>query len=52
MLTCSAAATLYLAFVGIVDGLTGMLLWPAVILHAILTLLLAWASKGNKERKA
>jgi hypothetical protein len=43
MLTYSAAATLYLACVGFAGGLTGILLWPAVVLHAVLTLLLARA---------
>jgi hypothetical protein len=37
MLTYSA---LYLAYLGLAGGLTGVLLWPAVILHAILTALL------------
>jgi hypothetical protein len=41
MLTYSASATLYLACLGFAGGLTGALLWPAVILHAILTALLA-----------
>jgi len=40
MLTYSAAVTLYLAYVGFAGGLTGILLWPAVILHVILTALL------------
>jgi hypothetical protein len=37
MLTYSAAVTLYLAYLGLADGLTGILLWPAVALHAVLT---------------
>ena len=41
MLTYSAAVTLYLAYVGFAGGLTGILLWPAVVLHVILTALLA-----------
>ena len=41
MLTYSAAVTLYLAYVGFAGGLTGILLWPAVVLHAILTAALA-----------
>ena len=49
MLTYSAAVMLYLAYVGFADGLTGILLWPAVILHVILTVLLARAP--NKETK-
>jgi hypothetical protein len=44
MLIYSAAVTLYLAYVGFAGGLTGILLWPAVILHMILTALLTWAS--------
>jgi hypothetical protein len=42
MLTYSAAVTLYLAYVGFAGGLTGILLWPVVVLHAILTALLTW----------
>jgi hypothetical protein len=46
MLTYSAAVTVYLAYLGIVGGLTGVFLWPAVALHAILSILLsrAWLS--------
>ena len=40
MLTYSAAVTLYLAYLGFVGGLSGVLLWPAVVLHVILTALL------------
>ena len=43
MLTYNALATLYLACVGLGDQFTGELLWPVVILHAILTALLARA---------
>ena len=42
MLTYGALVTLYLAYLGLV-GFTGVLLWPAVVLHAVLTLLLACA---------
>lgn len=53
MLIYSAAVTLYLAYVGFVGGLTGILLWPVVVLHAILTalLLLTRASTSDKETK-
>ena len=44
MLTYSAAVTLYLAYVGFAGGLAGILLWPAVVLHLILTALLIWTS--------
>jgi hypothetical protein len=50
MLTYSAAVMLYLAYVGVTAGMSGILLWPAVVLHAILTTLLAWASTGNKKK--
>ena len=49
MLIYSVAAALYLAYVGIVGGLTGTLLWPAVILHTILTVLLTLASTAPSE---
>lgn len=40
MLTYSAAVTLYLAYIGFAGSLTGILLWPAVVLHVVLTALL------------
>ena len=40
MLTYSAAVMLYLAYLGLTGSSTGLLLWPAVVLHAILTGLL------------
>jgi hypothetical protein len=44
MLTYSGLVTLYLAYLGFAGGLTGVLLWPAVALHFVLTVLLgrAW----------
>jgi hypothetical protein len=51
MLTYSAAVTLYLAYVGFADGLSGILLWPAVALHVILTASLSRASTGDEEAK-
>jgi hypothetical protein len=41
MLTYSAVVTLYLAYLRFAGGLTGVLLWPAVVVHLILTALLA-----------
>jgi hypothetical protein len=41
MLTYSALVTLYLAYVGVEREFAGILLWPAVVLHAILTTFLA-----------
>jgi hypothetical protein len=51
MLTYSAAVTLYLAYVGFVGGLSGILLWPAVVLHVILTVLLARALARGEATK-
>jgi len=51
ILTYSAAVTLYLAYVGFAGGLTGILLWPAVVLHVILTALLSRASTSAKETR-
>ena len=41
MLTYGAGVTLYLAYIGLAGEWVGSLLWPAVVLHAVLTLLLA-----------
>jgi hypothetical protein len=43
MLTYSALLTLYFAYVGLAGGFTGILLWPVVVVHVILTALLARA---------
>ena len=51
MLIYSAAVALYLAYLGFAGGLTGILLWPAVVLHAILTALLYLARTSRKETK-
>ena len=48
MLTYGAAVTLYLAYVGSAGGSSGVLLWPAVALHAVVTTLLirgAWLER-------
>jgi hypothetical protein len=51
MLTYSAAVTLYLAYVGFAGGLSGILLWPAVAIHTILTFLLARAWLIDQQTK-
>jgi hypothetical protein len=43
MLTYGALATFYLAYLGVIGEWVGPLLWPAVVLHGILTVLLAQA---------
>ena len=52
MSTYSAAVTLYLAYIGFAGGSSGMLLWPAVVVHAILTALLTRAITRGKAAKA
>lgn len=49
MLTYSAAVTVYLAYLGFAGGLGGLLLWPAVVLHAVLSVLLARAWFENQQ---
>ena len=49
MLTYSAAVTLYLAYVGFAGASSGILLWPAVVFHIILTTLLIWTSRRSKK---
>jgi hypothetical protein len=44
MLVYSTIIALYLAYLGFAGSVAGVLLWPAVVLHAILTALLTWAS--------
>ena len=52
MLIYSGAVTLYLAYLGFAGGPGGMLLWPAVVLHAILTVLLVRAPAGRPNSTA
>ena len=48
MLTYSGLATLYLLYLGIRGEWVGLLLWPAVVLHAVLTTLLARAGTAAR----
>jgi len=43
ILAYRAAVTLYFAYVGFVDNLNGLLMWPAIFVHAVLTILLILA---------
>jgi hypothetical protein len=43
MVTYSAAVTLYLGYLGLGAGATGILLWPAVALHLVVSILLGRA---------
>lgn len=49
MLIYSAAVALYLAYVGFAGGSGGVLLWPAVVLHVILTVFLSRESTRGRE---
>ena len=50
MLTYNVLVTLYLAYLGLVGEFAGILLWPAVLLHLILTVLLARGEgRGGKS---
>ena len=49
MLIYNVLIALYLAYLGTVGHLGGMLLWPVVALHAAVALLLVWA--GRDERR-
>jgi len=44
MLIYGGSVALYFAYLGFAGGLTGILLWPAVVLHLVLTALLVHAS--------
>jgi hypothetical protein len=48
MLTYGAVVTLYLAYVGLAGGFAGILLWPAVVLHVIITALLLRARTSDQ----
>lgn len=49
MLIYSVAVMLYLAYLGVVGSSTGILLWPAVVLHLVMTVLLARASTSGTQ---
>jgi hypothetical protein len=50
LLTYSTLATVYFIYLGIGGEWSGKLLWPAVAVHAVLTILLVYA--WFKERKS
>jgi hypothetical protein len=47
LMTYSAVAALYLAYVGVAGGPAGILLWPAVVLHLIVAALLVRAPTSS-----
>jgi len=49
MLTYSLLVTLYLAYLGVIVHLAGMLLWPAVAAHAVWMFLLVAAWRHDRQ---
>ena len=52
MLTYSGLVTLYLGYIAVGGAWVGPLLWPAVVLHAVLTLLLLWSRLNTREAQS
>jgi hypothetical protein len=50
MLVYSTSIATYLAYLGLLGGLTAVLLWPVVALHVVLSILLgrAWLTTGAR----
>ncbi len=52
MLTYGIGVTLLLVYFGLFEGSAGVLLWPAVVLHIVITTLLARGLKSGKRSEA
>ena len=52
MFAYGSAATLYLAYIGFVGEWSGVLLWPAVAVHAIMSILLGRALLASPDRQS
>ena len=52
MLAYVAVVMVYLAYLGFAGGASGILLWPAVVAHVILTALLIRAIDKRRRRRA
>jgi hypothetical protein len=52
MLVYTASVMTYLAYLGFACGLNGVLLWPAVVVHLILAVLLTRDAARNRATKA
>ena len=46
MLAYNLLIALYLGYVGAAEHLAGWLLWPAVVFHLVMTVLLVWTGRG------
>src|SRR5262245_57676067 len=51
MLTYSSVATLYLGYLGVTGEWVGQLLWPAVVAHAVVTILFAHAWLEDRQAR-
>ena len=49
MLTYNMAVASFLAYLFIVDRIGGVLLWPGVILHAIVAVIMIWVWRGESR---
>ena len=52
MLIYNALIALYLAYLGTIRHVEGLLLWPGVALHAVVALLLVWAWRQERRTQA
>ena len=52
MLIYNVVIALYLAYLGTVGHLGGLLLWPGVALHAVVALLLVWTWRHGRRANA
>ena len=52
LLTYNALIALYLAYLGALGHLRGLLLWPAVAVHALVALSLMWTWRHGRRAKA
>ena len=52
MLIYNVLIALYLAYLGTVEHLRGLLLWPGVALHAVVALLLVWTWRGERRTRS
>ena len=52
MLTYNALIALYLTYLGTVGHIGGLLLWPGVVLHAVVALLLVWMWRNERRTGA
>ena len=49
MLMYNAAIALYVGYLGAFEHLGGLLLWPAVLLHGIVAVLLVWSIRSPRS---